>query len=392
MRKQFLASLLALAVLAGGVLACPFCLENKGTTLVGDFKAADMVILGTFGKTKGGKLFEESDFKINEVLKPHPFLKGKDSITVPGYKPFTNPFLIYVDLFKGDADPYRGIEIVDKSELVEYLKGAIKLADAPPSERLRFAFKYLPSEDIEISLDAYREFGQADYKDYKEMANNLPPDTIAAWLHSPKTPPYRYGLYASLLGHAGQKEASRYGQVLKDMITDPEKRRGSGIDGLLAGYSMLQPREALAYLREKLSNPKEEFLLRYACLRTIRFMWEQRPDLIPEKDLVGSMILVARLPDMSDFAIEDLRRWNRWEATSDILKLHGQPGHDTTLIKRSIIRFALHAQVQGNKEAETFLAGQDTSYVEGVRKLLERETDLRAPYRRDMDIPKVGKK
>lgn len=391
MRKWFLASVLSL-VLAGGVLACPFCLENKGNTLVGEYKAADMVLVGKFERTSRGKLFEESDFKISEVLKSHEFIKGKDTITIPGDKRLTSPFLIFVEIYKGDPDAYRGVEILDKSEVVDYLKGAIKLADAPPAERLRFAFKYLPSEDFEISLDAYREFGQAEYKDYKEMAMSLPPDTIAGWLQSPKTPPYRYGLFASLLGHAGLKDPARYGKVLKGMIDDPDKRRGSGIDGLLAGYAMLQPSDALAYLKENLGNPKMEFLMRYACLRTVRFMWEQRPDLISDKEMVESLMLVANTPDMADFAIDDLRRWNRWEAVPRILKLYGQPGHDTTLIRRSIIRFALHADAQGNAEAASFLASLDRSIVDPVRKLLESEGDLRTRYRRTPEIPKVGKK
>ena len=154
-------------------------------------------------------------------------------------------------------------------------------------------------------------------------------------------------------------------------------------NGLLAGYAMLQPKAALAYLDERLANPKEDFLLRYACLRTARFLWEQRPDLISEKELVHSMVLVARAPDMSDFAIEDLRRWNRWEATSDILDLFGKKGFDTTLIKRSILRYALHAKAQGNKDANTFVAKQDPAWVRSVQMNLEREADLKKPYERE---------
>lgn len=370
--------------LSGVALACPFCQENKGPTLVGDLKQADMVIVGRFLKARPAKGLAdyESDFKIEDVLKPHAILKGKDVITLPRYQVSTSSFLIYADLFKGELDPYRGIELVEKGETLAYIKGAMKLAEAPPQERLKYAFNYLQSEDYEVSLDAYREFAQADYKDYKDMAVNLPADTLAGWLQDPKTPPYRYGLYASLLGHAGLKDSSKYGQVLRGMIDDPERRKGSGIDGLLAGYAMLQPREALTYLTKNLSNPKEEFLMRYACLRTVRFLWEQRPDLLPEKDLVDCMVLVAKLPDMSDFAIEDLRRWNRWEATPAILGLFDQPSHDTTLIKRSILRFALHAAEQKHEEAAKFVVRQDTTWVDSVRRILEREPEFKTPYQR----------
>jgi hypothetical protein len=387
-RSFFVLSVVAGLIFSGVALACPFCMENKGMTLVGDFKQADMVVLGTFVKTRPGKDLEfESDFKITEVIKPHPFLKGKDIVTLPKYQASTNPFLIYMDHFKGELDAYRGHELVGKSDMVEYLKGAVKLADAPAPERLKYAFKYLQSDDFDVSLDAYREFAQAPYADYKEMANTLPADTITAWLQSPKTGPYRYGLYASLLGHAGAKEPTKYGKVLRDMIDDPDKRKGSGIDGLLAGYAMLQPGDAMKYLQDKLASPKEDFLLRYACLRTVRFFWEQRPDLFPEKDVVHSMVLVARAPDMSDFAIEDLRRWNRWDATPDVLGLFEQKSHDTTLIKRSILRFALHAKAQGVKQATEFVERQDPAWVSSVMMNLEREADLKKPWTRGDEAP-----
>ena len=96
-------------------------------------------------------------------------------------------------------------------------------------------------------IDAYREFAQAPYDDYKDMASALPADTIVGWLESPKTAPYRYGLYASLLGHAGGKQPEKYGKVLKGMIDDPEKRKGSGIDRLPAHkpHRSVHPRDRL---------------------------------------------------------------------------------------------------------------------------------------------------
>ena len=138
MRRAFfgLFALVCGLVFSGVAPACPFCQENKGKTLVGDFKEADMVVLGKFVKTRPGKDLEfESDLKIVDVLKPHPFLKGKEIVTLPKYQTSTNLFLVYMDLYKGELDAYRGIEIAGKTELVEYLKGAVKLAGATPADR-----------------------------------------------------------------------------------------------------------------------------------------------------------------------------------------------------------------------------------------------------------------
>ena len=48
------------------------------------------------------------------------------------------------------------------------------LSKAPLGERLRLCFDFLNSTDLEVSMDAYREFARADYNDYKGMAKALP--------------------------------------------------------------------------------------------------------------------------------------------------------------------------------------------------------------------------
>lgn len=189
-----------------------------------------------------------------------------------------NKFLVFCDVYKGTLDPYRGVELPADTQMVKYLTGAVALAKSPQPERLRFYFDHLNSPEIEIALDAYREYAKADYKDYKDMAKKLPVKTLVGWLEDPKTPPYRYGLYASLLGHCGGPEQAK---LLKKMIEDPEKRRGSGVDGMMAGMVMIEPKEGWAYLSDLMLNEKQDFTLRYSVFRTARFLWDNRPDLVP---------------------------------------------------------------------------------------------------------------
>jgi hypothetical protein len=391
---SFLCAAFGSVFLAPVASACPLFSDEKGPTLVADFKQADMVVVGTFIKSRRGKYLKfESDFKITEVIKPHPFLRGKTIITLPKYQASTNPFVVYMDLFNGELDAYRAHELVGNSGLLQYLKGAVALAHAPPGDHLRFAFKCLQSDDFDVSLDAYREFAQAAYGEYRDMAGGLPADTIAGWLADPKTDPSRHGLYAVLLGHAGAKEPEKYAKVLRSIIDKPGRNESSSMEGLLAGHAMLEPVGALKYIQDHLADPKEDFLLRYGCLRAVRFFWEQRPDLFPEKDIVHSMVLVVRAPDMSDFAIEDLRRWNLWDATPAVLGLFEQKTHDTKLIKLAILRFALHAKAQGVKQATEFVERQDQAWVRAVIMYLEREEDdLYKPWKRAQDeTPVKGK-
>jgi hypothetical protein len=362
---------------------CPFCSQDKIPTLAGDYNQAPMVLVGTFTNAKVAD--GTTDFVIEQVLKSHDFLKGpkvktvngKKVITVPKYLPqIKNQFVIFCDIFKDQIDPYRGVEVQAGSELVDYLKGAAKLKDAPLGDRLRYSFRHLNSPEFEVAMDAYREFARTDYKDYMKMAKKLPAATLAKWLQDEKTPPYRYGLYASLLGLCGTAED---GKLLRKMIDDPEKRKGSGIDGMLVGYVALQPKAAWKYITGLLKDTEQDFLMRYAGLRTVRFLWEQRPDIFPKKVLAEGVALLLDHGDMADFAIEDLRKWKRWEMTDRILALFGKKSHDVNVVKRAILRFALQCPQPSAKAFVQAQRRRDAGWVKDTEELLKLESPVNPP-------------
>jgi hypothetical protein len=347
--------------------------SGGGSTLVGDFDQATMVLVGVASNPmlgKGGLDEGTTDFTIENVLKSNDFIKDKKVITLPRYlnNPKKNKLVIFCDVYKGKIDPYRGIEVTPDSDLVKYLSGAVALKDKKAPERLRYCFDFLNSAELDVAIDAYREFAKADYKDYKDMAKKLPADKIAGWLKDPKTPPYRYGLYASLLGHCGNADDAK---LLRQMIDDPEKRKGSGIDGLLAAYLMLDPKGGWTYVTDLLKDGKQEFLIRFAGLRTLRFLWDQRPDLVPQKELVQGMTQLLPHVDMADLAIEDLRRWKQWDQTDKVLNLFDKKSHDIKFIRRSILRFALQSP---SPRAAAFVLEQrqrDAQWVKDTEDLLK---------------------
>jgi hypothetical protein len=375
-----LAGLVCAAFPSLGASACPFCMEQRGPTLIGDFKQASMVLFGKFtnprldkdGNFEGGS----TDFMIEDKLKDDRDIVGKKKvITLPRYVPKSkSKFLIFCDEYKGKIDPYRGVEVLGGNDIVKYLKGAKEVQDKAIGDRLRYCFDYLDNPELEIALDAYREFAVADYKDYRDMAKKLPPDKIAGWLKDAKTPPFRYGLYASLLGHCGK---DKHAQLLREMLDNKEKRSGSGVDGMLFAYVLLKPKEGWVYVRDQiLAKPKEEFQLRYAGLRTIRNFWETRPDVVPKKDIIGGLYLLLDQSDVADFAIEDLRKWKVWEATDKVLQLAKKESHNVAVIRRAILRFALSAPK--NPKVAAYIQAErkrDKEYVNDVEELLKLETE-----------------
>src|SRR5262249_52415211 len=158
------------------------------------------------------------------------------------------------------------------------------------------------------------------------------------WLHDKKsnTVSYRFGLYASMLGHCGKKDDA------KDIrtILDKEKHRMAGVDGLLAAYVMLDPKDGFQYVRGILNRPKENFLYRYAALRAVRFLHQYRQDLVPKKELVGAALLLLTQDDISDMAIEDLRKWKSWDVADKVLAVTRRDAFDDeTVIKRAVLRY-----------------------------------------------------
>jgi hypothetical protein len=336
-------------------------------------------MVGTFSNPRldGGTLEGgHTDFKIKEVLKKHEFIANKKTITLPKYMPPTkSEWVLFCEVYKGGLDAYRGVEVPPDSDMVRYLKGLLAVKDQPIGERLLYYFKYLNSREFEVSMDAYREFAKADYADYRAMASKLNPDTVAAWLEDPKTPVYRLGLYASLLGHCGN---AKHAEILRKRLDDAHRRNSSNIDGILAGYLMLlhkegKTKEGLAYLRKVIGDRKQDYLSRYAALKTVRFFWTTRPDIFSKQELVDSAALLLDHPDMADFAVEDLRKWERWEMTGRILALFNRGTHTTPILKRAILRFALKSP---DPAAVAFVKQQrarDPEYVEDAEEILRLE-------------------
>jgi hypothetical protein len=78
---------------------------------------------------------------------------------------------------------------------------------------------------------------------------------------------------------------------------------------------------------------------------------------------------------MADFAIEDLRKWQRWELSDKVLDLFDQETHNVPVIRRAILRYALRCP---NSRATAFVREQrrlDPDYVNDAEELLRLEQE-----------------
>lgn len=380
-----LVAVLAVTLLAVPSGACPFC-NAEGQTLTKEINLASLVIFGAIHKTTGGLDFAiegTTEFIVEKVIKPHDILDkelkkpaelgGKQVVTLgrsmpgdPKYK-----YVVFCDVFKGKIDPYRLMRVDPANDPSKYLEGALKVKDKAQAERLKFFFGYLDDPETEISNDAYKEFAYADYKDYQEMAKDLPADKIAGWIKDEKTPTFRLGLYASLLGHGGK---AKHAEVLRSLLDDPTRRLNAGVDGILAGFVLLDKKAGWDYLRALLRDDKKDFTTRYAALRAARFFHDFRPDVVAKKDVIDAVALLLDEPDVADLAIEDLRKWQVWDLSDRILALKDKNSHDIPIIKRSILRYALQCPKDPAKTFVEERRKQDADAVQSSEELLKLES------------------
>ncbi len=337
---------LAVTVLAG-LLGAPCPLLAIGWACVGPARpfrelVADsgLVIYGVVDKVGVGPNGDSMECLISGVLKAHPTLRGKKMLTIPGLveiKDRNRPpqLLIFCDVNMGKVVATWSVPA--GSAVVDYLKGLLAINPRNPVARLRYCFDFLDHPEEEIAGDAHTEFSNASESEISLVAPKLPAAKLRRWLRDAKKSPSHQGLYAKLLGHCGTADDAA---LLRSLTERYMKEEAPGMAEALTGYILLKPKDGWLYLRRVISNPAIGFLQRYAALRAIRYLHDNRPDVIDKQSIIEAMKLGLDQPDLADIVIDELRKWQCWDLTGRILPLYGKPSHDSPVMRRAILRYA----------------------------------------------------
>jgi hypothetical protein len=358
-----------LLLTAGPASACPLC-NPTGTTLASEVAQADFILYGSLSNAQRDPKDEgfskgTTDMTIDLVIKPHDMVKGKKAITIPRYVPPDSKnakYLIFFRVVDGQIDPYRGEPFPADSKLPDYIKGALDARQKDTPTRLRYFFDHLEDPEIAISADAYNEFAVADYKEVHEVAPKLPPEVLLKWLKDPNTRGSRFGLYGLLLGHCGKAADAK---AVRELLDDKERSFTSGLDGILVGYALLDPKAGWDYLIQLVKSPDAEFPVKYAALKTARFFWEFRSDIVPHTKVLDAIKILMDQPDIADMPIEDVRKWKAWDLTPTVLGYAGKETHNTIpIVNRAVLKFAIAAAWSDPK---------NTAAAEFVRQAREKD-------------------
>jgi len=400
-RFLWLPILFVLLMPTSDVRACPFC-SAQGTTFSGEVSTAHFIVVGTVtGARHDPRDFSKgtTDVTIETVVKPNEWLAGRKVLTIPRFippdadgKPIK--MLLFCELHTAAmytaaagvigapllADPrivvldaYRGEQLGAESKLADYLKGAFEVRSKDAATRLRYFFDYLDNAELQVSVDALNEFASADYVDVRPTAEKLPAAKVLSWIKSPGTPQSRLGLYGLILGHCGSKADAA---ELRALLDKNDNQFAGGLDGILAAYVMLDHVEGWKYLKQLLADPKADQSIRYAVLKVFRFFWDYRSDLVPKEMLLDGMKRIVLMPEMADLAIDDLRKWSRWDQTDLILGLTDAKDHmKEAMNRRAILKFALATPSEKLKAKEYVakIRKEDPDRVKYVEQALQDE-------------------
>jgi hypothetical protein len=374
---QAMAVLLALGLLAVNppyATPCTLCGNPQNTTTFREeLGLAKLVVFGTVEKSRlGGGGTGTSEFQVDVVLKNDPILGEKRKLDLPRYVPVEGKekprYLIFCEVGGGKVDPYRAIPLKSKAA-VDYLKGAAELNPADRVRALEYYFRYLDSEDNEVAQDAYLEFAKANDKEIGLVAAKLAPTKFRKLIEAAATPTNRVGLYAFLTGACGGNGEADF---LRGLLDKPTERTSGALDGILAGYIQLRPREGWDLTLNMLKDGKRSLTDRLAVVHTLRFFHGWKGD-ESRRELLAALGTMVPQGDLADMAIEDLRRWGWWDLTDDVLAQYGKKSHDAPIMKQAIVRYALSCP---KAEAARFIAErrkQEAELVKDVEASLQSE-------------------
>jgi hypothetical protein len=156
-------------------------------------------------------------------------------------------------------------------------------------------------------------------------------------------------LYAFLLGGCGNDQDAAY---LRGILKDPSERMLNAYDGILGGYIHLKPKEGWDLAVAMLKDGHQPFQQRLGVVRALQFYHGWQPA-ESRAHVLKSLAAMLEQGELADVAIEDLRRWEMWDLTHEVLAVYGKKGYSGPIIRRTIVRYALCCK--DSKEATHFI-------------------------------------
>ncbi len=379
MRAFLFALACGLAVLPAAS-ACSLCGSLlRRESLAVEFAEANWVLYGTVANpklsTQGGALAGTgtTEFHIEKVLKEETPLGDRKMLLLPRYVPILDTktptrFIVFFRVVLNQVEFSLGRQ-VSSPVVFEYLQGIQKQRGKDALPALAFAAQNLDHAELCVAEEAFLELARANDADIARLAKTLSPDRLRKLLKQPNLEPERLSLFAYLLGSCG--DASDV-ELFHALLRRSDEKSVRSLEGVLAGYLTLRPKEGWQLTLDLLNQPKQPFLHRFAAVQTLRFLYATKAaDMRPA--IVQAMGSVAANGETADMAIDDLRIWKTWDHTATILLSYGKPSHAAPIIRTSIERYAVSCPLPEARRFVDALRQQDAKHVRELEEELTLE-------------------
>lgn len=363
-----------LTLLPSPAPACSLCgTVARSMSLAYEFNEASVVLYGTLANAKldpAGAGRGTTEFHIEKISKDDPSFPRPKTLTLSRYLPIFDAkappkYVMFIREPKKSLEPYWGKEIA--SPAVLDFVAQLHQVRKDPVQMLLFAGKHFDHADVNVADEAFLVFAKADDKLVAQAAKKLSPINLRKLVKNPDLEPERMSMFAYLLGACGNADDA---ELLLSLLKNPSPRLFKAYEGMLAGYIAMRPDAGWALARENLKNDKQSFLVRYATLRTLRFCYNARPEEAGPR-VMEALSLALGQPEIADIAIEDLRKWKRWEHTKQIFACWNVKSYQSPLFRQSVVRYALACPQPAAREFLDLARRQDPELVRDLEQELK---------------------
>jgi hypothetical protein len=362
--------LATIALFEEGSLGCPFCAKMT-RTLSDEMREASAVVYAKAERSTADRA----------ILHPEVIIRGSASqlpreILLSLAPNRTPPSQLFFLQQTPNGWKVNRLDTVS-AEMVRYLQEVWKQRDRSSAERLEYFYTQLDSKDARVSADAYGEFARASYRATQQAAPSYEPDRVRGWINDPRVAPERIGLFGLMLGLSGRNEDFAF---LEQTIRQPTGVQINGLDGLLGGLYLLDPKRGEEWIVSYLTSDDSSTLQRASALAALRFVLSDVPPRDPAK------LLHRTLSALKDDAtagplIDEFRKAKVWDAGGAILPLYDRLRDPT-----AVVRFGLSSPTKEAGEWVRRLEETAPAAVTDARQTLRFEADARQlDFRRPVD-------
>jgi hypothetical protein len=239
-------------------------------------------------------------------------------------------------------DPWIVESHVDQ-ELLEFLSAAValssKLSEQPnlrqQSDYYRYFLPYLEHAHPQISDSAYNKIAKAPYDVLRQIAAELDPDQLLAWIDNPNIEQKRSSLYITLLGICGgPRELATIHQWV-DAGWDRQNTENLG--ALLAAHAELSGEETIRLIETSYLQDRDRTLGELiAAVNALRVHGQADGKVSRDRIVASFQLLIRERPALVEMIIEDCARWEDWSIAPKLMEIYAsgkQPWNNAMIVK-----------------------------------------------------------